>query len=82
MGRKIESSTEYYQERKPTRFVVVREGHRVSPHEYDNPKDPQALEEVKFWQNIATKYSWGEPVEIVRYDNKLHRVWGEPIMQP
>jgi hypothetical protein len=57
------------------RFVVTREGHRVSVHEYETHNDPKALEEVKYWRNIAKKHSWGEPVEIVQYDNKFHRVW-------
>jgi hypothetical protein len=66
------------QERSETReprYVVVREGHRVSPHEYSNPEDPKAIQEMEFWRTVANKHSWGEPVEIVVYDNKLHRVW-------
>ena len=62
-------------ETKEPRYVVVREGHRVSPNEYSDPKDPKAIQEMSFWRRIANKHSWGEPVEIVVYDNKLHRVW-------
>lgn len=57
------------------RYVVIREGHRVSDQDYSTPNDPVALEEMKFWKKVATDHSWGEPVEIVLYDNKLHRVW-------
>ena len=66
-------------ESKEPRYVVVREGHRVSPQEYTTVDDPKALEEREFWRRVAKKHSWGEPVEIVQYDNKLHRVWGEQL---
>lgn len=62
-------------ETKETRYVVLREGHRVSVQEYSSPSEPKALEEQKFWRKVATDHSWGEPVQIVKYDNKLHRVW-------
>ena len=62
-------------ETRETRYVVLREGHRVSAQEYSSPSEPKALEEQKFWRKVATNHSWGEPVEIVKYDNKLHRVW-------
>ena len=62
-------------ETKIPRFVVVRDGHRVSLNEYEDPKDPKALEEIMFWRGISKKQSWGESVRVVPYDNKLHRVW-------
>ena len=63
------------QENREVRYVVVREGHRVSAQEYVTATDPKELEEQRFWRKVATKNSWGEPVGIVNYDNKLHRVW-------
>jgi hypothetical protein len=62
-------------ESKPTTYVVVREGLRVSDHDYCSPDDENALLEKAFWTNIAQKHSHGEPVEIVPYDSKRHRVW-------
>lgn len=63
------------QEPKEIRYVVIREGHRVSTEEYSSPNDQKAIEEMNFWKKVAKHHSWGEPVEIVQYDNKLHRVW-------
>ena len=60
---------------RSVRYVVVREGHRVSPDEYTSENDPTALAEQAYWNRIATNHSWGEPVQIVQYDNKLHRIW-------
>lgn len=60
---------------KEERYVVVREGYRVSAIEYSDPKDPKAIEEMEFWRRVETNHSWGGPVEIVKYNNKLHRVW-------
>lgn len=62
-------------ETKKTRYVVVRDGHRVSAHEYTNPQDPKALEELRFWKMVEGEHSWGASVSIVEYDNKLHRIW-------
>lgn len=62
-------------EAKPVKFVVVREGHRVSDKEYDSPTDPSCVAEIAFWQGIANKNSYGEKVEAVQYDSKKHRVW-------
>lgn len=62
-------------ETKPPRFVVVREGYRVSDREYETPDDSIAIAERDFWSRIANKHSYGEPVEIVEYDSKRHRVW-------
>jgi hypothetical protein len=63
------------QKSEPIRYVVLREGHRVSEEEYESPDDPRAIAEMEWWRKIAQTHSWGEPVEIVQYDNKLHRIW-------
>ena len=62
-------------EAKPVRFVVVRDGYRVSDKEYATDNDEVALNEQNFWTRVATNHSYGEPVEIVQFDSKKHRVW-------
>ena len=57
------------------RYVVVRDGHRVSSQEYVSVSDPKALDERDFWKLVENKHSWGAPVKIVQYDNRLHRVF-------
>jgi len=65
---------------KAIKYVVLRDGYRVSANEYNKPKDPKAISELKFWSSVEKNHSWGAPVKIVQYDNKLHRVWGaKPI---
>ncbi len=56
-------------------YVVVRDGYRVSDKEYNDPNDPVAVAEKEFWTRVAKNHSYGEPVAIVQYDSKLHRVW-------
>ena len=60
---------------KPTTYVVVREGFRVSDKEYSDPTDSSAIAEKELWTNIANKHSHREPVEIVKYNSQIHRVW-------
>lgn len=62
-------------EPKPIKFVVVRDGYRVSDKEYATADDEVALNECAFWTRVATNFSYGEPVSIVQYDSKKHRVW-------
>ncbi|HOS16714.1 MAG TPA: hypothetical protein PKX15_06885 [Bacteroidales bacterium] len=61
--------------KKDVKYVVVREGHRVSDKEYDSATDPVCIEEVNFWTKVAKNHSYGEKVEVVPYDSKKHRVW-------
>lgn len=56
-------------------FVVVRDGIRVSDKEYSTENDSSAINELTFWSKIAKKHSHGEPVKIVPYDSKKHKVW-------
>jgi hypothetical protein len=63
------------EETKPTKYVVLRAGFRVSDREYDTPTDPVCTQEVDFWTGVANNHSYGEPVEAVMYDSKKHRVW-------
>ena len=57
------------------RYVVVREGYRVSDREYDNPLDPLCVAEVQFWTKVAQNHSYGEKVDAVQYDSRKHRIW-------
>lgn len=68
-------TTEQTKETKPTKFVVTRDGHRVSDREYPTSEDPLAIYERDFWNKVANKHSHGESVTIVQYDSKKHRVW-------
>lgn len=62
------------EERLPS-YVVVREGFRVSDREYPSADDPAAESEADFWHMVAQKHSYGEPVQIVQYESKKHRIW-------
>ena len=64
-------------EARPVKYVVVRDGHRVSDKEYDTPTDPLCLAEIKFWSGVSKNRSYGEKVEAVLYDSKKHRVFGD-----
>jgi hypothetical protein len=57
------------------RYVVTRDGYRVSDKKYSYPADKMALNEMKFWNKVSKNHSWGEKVEIVQYDSKKHRIW-------
>ncbi len=70
-----QSATSGKPEARPVKFVVVRDGHRVSDKEYDSASDPACLAEIAFWSGISKSSSHGEKVEAVPYDSKKHRVW-------
>lgn len=56
-------------------YVVLREGFRVSDKVYTSQTDSDAVTEQEFWGRVATNHSYGEPVTIVQYDSKKHRIW-------
>jgi hypothetical protein len=60
---------------RPAKFVVIRDGHRVSDREYDSAADPACVAEIAFWSKISKSSSHGEKVEAVPYDSKKHRVF-------
>lgn len=62
-------------EEKPIRYVVIREGYRVSDKEYETLTDPDCVAEVQFWTKVAKNHSYGEKVEAIQYDSKKHRIW-------
>lgn len=62
-------------EAKPAKYVVVRDGYRVSDREYDSATAENAVAEKEFWTRVSKNHSHGEPVGIVQYEAKKHRVW-------
>jgi hypothetical protein len=60
---------------KVIKFVVTREGLRVSDKDYQTINDPAAIAERDYWQKIANKWSYGERCAVVQYDSKRHRIW-------
>jgi len=70
----ITDNTEKVSERSIS-YVVVRGESRVSNREYSTPNDTYALEEQYFWKTLTERHSHNEPVKIVQYDSKKHRVW-------
>jgi hypothetical protein len=60
---------------EPVRYVVTRDGHRVSEREYVSEGDTSALSEWNFWNKISTEWSDGTKVLIVPFDKKEHRIW-------
>jgi hypothetical protein len=50
----------------PAQYVVVRNDQRVSDEVYPSDKDPNALEEKKYWERIVNKWSPGEKVKVVK----------------
>jgi hypothetical protein len=70
-----QTETDGQPETKSVKYVVVRDGHRVSDKEYDSSTDPDCLREIKFWKGISKSNSYGEKVSAVPYDSKKHRVF-------
>lgn len=59
--------------KKDVPYVVVRDGHRVSEKEYSNKSDAQL--EYDFWNSVVTRWPDGTKVDIVKKNNRLHRVY-------
>ena len=57
------------------RYVVIRDGLRVSDKDYPKPDEPRAIDEKEFWQKVIERWPDGTKVEIVQYDKKKHRIW-------
>lgn len=60
---------------KKVKYVVVRDNRRVSDIEYDDPKSPEAISERDFWLKVVSRHPDGTRVSIVKYNNKVHRVY-------
>ena len=65
------------EDEKAQKYVVVRDNRRVNEEEYDDPKDPKALGWVAHYKRITDKWPDGTKVEVVPYNNKIHRIYGE-----
>jgi hypothetical protein len=48
------------------KYVVLRNGHRVSDAEYEIDSDPECLSEFEFWSTVAKNNSRNEIVRIAR----------------
>jgi len=57
------------------RYVVVRDGLRVSDKDYDKPNEQRAIAEKEFWQKVVKRWPDGTKVKIVQFDKKKHRIW-------
>lgn len=55
------------------KYVVVRNGVRVSDQEYDSQSD--AAEELNHWKSVIKRWPDGSVVEVVEKDDKKHRIW-------
>ena len=62
-------------EANPPKYVVVRDGFRVSDREYDDPSNLACVNELKFWSKVEKNHSYGASVKTVVYDPKKHRTW-------
>ena len=69
--------TEALEEDKKQKYVVVRDNRRVNEDEYDDPKDPRAQSWVAHYKRITDKWPDGTKTEVVPYNNKIHRIYGE-----
>jgi len=58
---------------KDKKYVVVRNGLRVSDQEYDTPVE--ANTEVQHWKSIIKRWPDGSTIEVVEKDEKKHRIW-------
>lgn len=58
--------------KKQTKYVVTRDGYRVSDIEYQNRED--ASNEYIFWNNVVKKWPDGTKIDIVELDRRKHRV--------
>lgn len=70
-------SPESGEEEKKSKYVVVRDHRRVNEDEYEDPKDPRALGWVEHYNRITKRWPDGTKTEVVPYNNKIHRVYGE-----
>ena len=59
--------------KKNETYVVVRDNFRVSDKEYLNTAD--AENELSFWQRVVKRWPDGTKVELVKKDNKRHRIY-------
>lgn len=61
------------QKEKSKKYVVIRDGHRVSDVEYINLSD--ASTECAFWNRLVRTWDHSSKVEILEKDDRLHRIF-------
>jgi hypothetical protein len=47
------------------KYIVVRDGRRVSEHEYNSKHD--ATQELNFWKKVVSRWPDGTKLDIVEY---------------
>ena len=57
------------------KYVVTRNGIRVSDKEYASDNEDAIIDEFTFWKNVVSKFPDGTKIQIVQYDKKKHRIW-------
>lgn len=72
---KSEQPTEWTPGEDAPRYVVVRNGIRVSDKDYSKADDERAVAERDFWQRVVARWPDGTKIEIVPFDKKKHRIW-------
>ena len=63
------------QSKEKAKYVVIRNGFRVSDVEYDNISDSAAISEKGYWMKVSKAARDGSKVEIVPFNKKLHRTY-------
>lgn len=61
------------QKEKSKKYVVIRDGHRVSDVEYTNLSD--ASTECAFWNRLVRTWDLSSKVEILEKNDRLHRIF-------
>lgn len=57
------------------KYVVTRNGVRVSDRDYITENNDAILNEFSFWNRVISNFPDGTKIEIVAYDKKKHRIW-------
>lgn len=58
---------------KQQKYVVTRNGYRVSDNEYSNVED--AKSEESYWKTVIKKWPDGSRILVEEYNDKKHRVY-------
>jgi len=61
------------QKEKSKKYVVIRDGHRVSDVEYINMED--ASTEYAYWGGLIRKWDHTSKIEILEKNDRLHRTF-------
>lgn len=58
--------------KKDKKFVVLRNGFRVSDAEYSSKED--AKDEFSYWEKVIKRWPDESKIEIAEYDENKHRI--------